>query len=1395
MMNKKFSKTEIKGLPGGPNEQFTYVTGVFLQDMYHVPIAQKGLEKYQGNGKSETLVPKEKLDRYLRNTQAKLIDDSGVPLYEAYDDGLPTPTVRAYNVPTAAEKARMIGSTLKDKTIEAAKTIKDVSPIGAAQRLYKRGSDELGKDITSFGQSFVNYLKNPLPYYRSTPEEQERSGSILDIAEVVPFVGLGAKGLKSGYNALRKGLFQSKPNWKKWNPDTRKYPELIKEYKDIEKATKKAGTWMKNPDGSPFQGPPELFIQVNSSWFKKAFPEGYEEVFRGARPSNVIKELDPGKGMFTANFDLASKYTNKKEQGIITPFYKFNSGRWKRQFDGSWSIDPDAKGGIFKLAHRKSPNSFELNFNETPWTRLPLKTKEELLLENQNLIDNTLKRRKELYETNPELYSEEIIKGGKTDMRLNYLLRQRELLKNTKENDKHLLEKLRETLGETTHTDRFAKYLEDNNLDYIKLNKIDDDGLGDVSIINHKPGNFLKSLQGNVGFFDMNNPNIFKALTGATATGGLLANENNKQQGGALEKYQTKGEVYTYENNPEYFDNKAVLGDGYDIERSDKIKKLIYAGTHGYDPKTGAIVKINGKPASDLVRAQSSRDAQQAYRYARNPQEKKPTNLTKDELRAISHDVRFKDLQSLYKNPVFLAPGALALGSAVGPSALKLLANPLVSAPLSAYGYYDATTNSIPSAVKATKEGRYLDAAGNASMAALDLFPLPFLGTNLIRKVKSSFKSMEDKNDLLLDIAIREALPFTKTSKARNIQKNNLDNVVDETIYSTPRINTHPNQSLLNLSNNLENLNRTLDRLNIDRDIVPNDFIPRIIVQPNQFIRRQTPRIQDFTPGAESFITNNISRPRLIKVPLTNRSGFTREAVQNKFPDIDLKNISDDEFKRMYLTPKGELIMGSPNKGIDYEKITRQEYEDIFNSRLDLLNDIVEKNRLRGSLPYSITGLKDNRITFRSRFGESDWPVHIREGLIRGQVEDIANLNYIMDYPGIAMYNTLSGVYGTAKNKLYKGSRAYDSIREYLKMLDLGTIKSGQSGQTASSRGLWENVQKKGRGFGIYKNPLEVAGIYYKEGGEGYREGAPNYNATSKLIPSGNITMTEKDGGPLKKGPLLGIDNLGNQQMMYPGYNYQFPGNMVMEIPVMQKAQFGKHFSGKDAYLDVFGNVVPINEGGLKAITGEATLKYGTEDNPMYLRSSLKPFAGYTTDGFNLFDIQGSSGIGIGSKGYNAELGFTKNLLNNQKPSLYTSVGYNDEKFGINASTNIPNKNNPYIFPNLNLRYTPNEMLSINADATYDPIARSPRVQAGLNYRFQTANKPKLEKGQYGVEKALSYGNDIDVVVPYYKLTRNYEQGGEMKELVKKYTTKGWNALNDNEKKAYKHYYNKSISK
>ncbi len=73
-------------------------------------------------------------------------------------------------------------------------------------------------------------------------------------------------------------------------------------------------------------------------------------------------------------------------------------------------------------------------------------------------------------------------------------------------------------------------------------------------------------------------------------------------------------------------------------------------------------------------------------------------------------------------------------------------------------------------------------------------------------------------------------------------------------------------------------------------------------------------------------------------------------------------------------------------------------------------------------------------------------------------------------------------------------------------------------------------------------------------------------------IPSSNITMS---GVPY---PVYGEDNLGYGQMMYPGMNYQFPGQYVTEYPMAQKGKqvenrtlwgVGSQFiPGYEAYLD-----------------------------------------------------------------------------------------------------------------------------------------------------------------------------------------------------------------------------------
>ena len=79
---------------------------------------------------------------------------------------------------------------------------------------------------------------------------------------------------------------------------------------------------------------------------------------------------------------------------------------------------------------------------------------------------------------------------------------------------------------------------------------------------------------------------------------------------------------------------------------------------------------------------------------------------------------------------------------------------------------------------------------------------------------------------------------------------------------------------------------------------------------------------------------------------------------------------------------------------------------------------------------------------------------------------------------------------------------------------------------------------------------------------EGYKFNSPDVNNPFNIIESGSITMEDVEF------PVLGTDNLGNTQMMQPGMNYEFPGNMVFETPMAKSGGSvswnwkGKSYSG-----------------------------------------------------------------------------------------------------------------------------------------------------------------------------------------------------------------------------------------
>lgn len=90
---------------------------------------------------------------------------------------------------------------------------------------------------------------------------------------------------------------------------------------------------------------------------------------------------------------------------------------------------------------------------------------------------------------------------------------------------------------------------------------------------------------------------------------------------------------------------------------------------------------------------------------------------------------------------------------------------------------------------------------------------------------------------------------------------------------------------------------------------------------------------------------------------------------------------------------------------------------------------------------------------------------------------------------------------------------------------------------------------------GLPGGPNEI--IEYMTGSvstDGFKFDSADVNNDFNIIPSGDITMEDV------MFPVFGIDNLGNSQMMFPEENYEFPGDMVFELPMarngLEKYQF-----------------------------------------------------------------------------------------------------------------------------------------------------------------------------------------------------------------------------------------------
>lgn len=106
---------------------------------------------------------------------------------------------------------------------------------------------------------------------------------------------------------------------------------------------------------------------------------------------------------------------------------------------------------------------------------------------------------------------------------------------------------------------------------------------------------------------------------------------------------------------------------------------------------------------------------------------------------------------------------------------------------------------------------------------------------------------------------------------------------------------------------------------------------------------------------------------------------------------------------------------------------------------------------------------------------------------------------------------------------------------------------------------------------------------------KGYRRDSKDKHNPYNVIPSGNISMQDVPH------PVLGIDNMGNRKLMYPGEYHQFPGDQVLELPV--KAKGGR---GDGYYLSYMQN-------GGSARADSIALHTASQNAMNYLQSVTEP--------------------------------------------------------------------------------------------------------------------------------------------------------------------------------------------
>jgi hypothetical protein len=185
-------------------------------------------------------------------------------------------------------------------------------------------------------------------------------------------------------------------------------------------------------------------------------------------------------------------------------------------------------------------------------------------------------------------------------------------------------------------------------------------------------------------------------------------NNTQKQKKGGLTKAQGGKEklpegFMSYESNPGYFDNHAVYHDN--ARYNDQIRSMVYSGKAAFNPTTGELRFIKGKPADAATQQMATEDYTRGVR--RDPTDTQYAGADKRTKQIIQNTTK-----TAFENPLMYAPGM------IGMSMLPMGWN--VGYGLGQSGILGA-------------QGDYKNAALTAGLSAL-----PFVGQSVVPRVLQS---------------------------------------------------------------------------------------------------------------------------------------------------------------------------------------------------------------------------------------------------------------------------------------------------------------------------------------------------------------------------------------------------------------------------------------------------------------------------------------------------------------------------------------------------------------------------------------------------------------------------------------------------------------------------------